>query len=320
DDYVVSLMKAIGGNIPVLSMFTNTIAGAHGFISSRGKLEQINKIVRFLPTTTDGDQFVETLARRLTFAQERELKAIPAAQVGLIKRAIRAGKNFKCWLTADDNNNPVRQLANQHCEACLAQVIGEQFTIPAILSDIPRMVIAILGKRPISQTPLALEMPRDASQSSACSLSSFFVRAASSSQTEVSPAPSDNQALITSLLAEQERIRKTIADNEKLAKEASEKAEQAEKASREAKADTSKIKKAITGLGLTVAGDNSAQVYASASANPDSVTSFEDLAKENAELRDRLQELETRMGIALERMEQHGSNISGLESRVYRRH
>ncbi|MCL5260055.1 MAG: hypothetical protein M1561_00005, partial [Gammaproteobacteria bacterium] len=42
DDYVVSLMKAIGGNIPVLSMFTNTIAGAHGFISSRGKLEQIN--------------------------------------------------------------------------------------------------------------------------------------------------------------------------------------------------------------------------------------------------------------------------------------
>ncbi|MCL5260149.1 MAG: ankyrin repeat domain-containing protein [Gammaproteobacteria bacterium] len=289
DDCIVSFIRDAGSSIPIIGMFSNIIAGAHSFLSGRNKLQKINKIVVFLPTTTDGDIFAETLARRLTFAQESELKKMSSD--GLMGRALRAAKSAKCWLTADDINNPVRELAKTQCEVCLSNITDQKFTSPADLKEIPIIVVTILGKRPVL-------VPHSQPQPSASI--GFF--SASCSNVSVQVAPADTKEQLAKLLSEQEKLRKSIQENE-------EKVAEAAKIAVRARQDAREVKESVSELG--VSGGSSMQVFANALTNPHARSSYDDLKAENATLHMRLTELERTVSV-LSELTGHTNELAGV--------
>lgn len=119
-DYVISGTDLCLGQIPGVNILAKIFVKGAEAIRKRGKLQSINQIVRFFPDVTASELFADELARRLTFALAADLRRLAAEQVGIIQRLKNASEDFKCWITANDSNNPTRRLANEHCEVCLA--------------------------------------------------------------------------------------------------------------------------------------------------------------------------------------------------------
>lgn len=105
----------------------------------------VNHIARFLISETPSEVLIETLARQLTLAQAKTLKALEAPHAGFIKQQLHRLTELKDKLLLNDIDTDIRRKADADCHTLFEAMVKEIIKPHPTLNSLDEFIAVIMG-------------------------------------------------------------------------------------------------------------------------------------------------------------------------------
>jgi len=145
-DYIPAILDkgADYVSLPGVALLKDIFSGGIKAWSAYDKKVGVNRLVNYFGTLFDADEFIETVARKLTLAQETEIKALAIQKAGALRKMARSIVKVKNALTANDIDTKIKERAADDAKKIMKAIMEGKLAPHPNVEDIPALISEVL--------------------------------------------------------------------------------------------------------------------------------------------------------------------------------